>query len=257
TTLIGSDHYPGPLITSGIEQRPLVPANEVYFGPYLRYNNINFDRGLWLGSILLVTESTQPPSIHIHQSADLSPNPRQLHPIKLTKHRNWVFYKYVVELPMEEQGAVKWTYAVTSPLGCTRYEFLVAGLQDLHWRMLVTSGNDFSSNVNAAERSRLGGADHLWKDILQKHHDCGGFHVHLSPGGQICGDRIWKDIPALRQWLAISGKENRKTAPWTVQHEEEVSHAYFHYYTSHLDLPHLREAFAQIPIISQIDGNDM
>ena len=55
----------------------------------------------------------------------------------------------------------------------------------------------------------------------------------------------------------MSGRESRKNTQWTARHEEDVSHAYFHYYTSHFDQPFLREAFAQIPHVLQIDDHDM
>jgi hypothetical protein len=35
-------------------------------------------------------------------------------------------------------------------------------------------------------------------------------------------------------------------SPWTAANQQDVSHAYFHYYTSHFDQPHIRESFAQI-----------
>ncbi|RAL62509.1 hypothetical protein DID88_005074 [Monilinia fructigena] len=66
-----------------------------------------------------------------------------------------------------------------------------------------------------------------------------------------------EEVPLLKQWLAMSGKENRRSAAWTARHDEDVSHAYFHYYTSHFDQPYLREAFAQIPHILQIDDHDI
>ena len=61
----------------------------------------------------------------------------------------------------------------------------------------------------------------------------------------------------VQEWLELKGKDNRKNAPWTVAHEEEVTHAYFHYYSAHFDQPHLREAWAQIPHLLQIDDHDM
>ncbi|ODH47357.1 hypothetical protein GX48_06528 [Paracoccidioides brasiliensis] len=248
--------FTGPPPASGVELYKVTPTNGVYFGPYLRYTNMDMERGLWLGSILLVTDAPQPPTIHIHQSVDLSPNPRQLKAAPISTHQRWTFYKYSIDLTMEEYPC-KWTYAITSHLGCTRYEFLVAGRNETNWRFIATSGNDFSLNVSANERARLGGAGYLWKDIMQKHTDCGGFHVHLGLGSQINADRIWKEIPSLKQWLIISGKEQRKNAVWTAAHEEDVTHAYFHYYTSHFDQPHIREAFAQIPHILQVDDHDI
>ena len=249
--------FSGPPPKSGVDQYKIAPTNGVYFGPYLRYTNMDIERGLWLGSILLVTDAPQPPTIHIHQSVDLSPNPRQLKANPISVHQRWTFYRYDIDLQMEDEAGAKWTYAITSHLGCTRYEFLVAGRHETNWRFIATSGNDFSLNVNANERARLGGIGYMWKDIMQKHNEYGGFHAQLGLGNQIYADRIWKEIPLLKQWLATSGKDNRKNAPWTAQHEEDVPHSYFHYYTSHFDQPYLREAFAQIPHILQIDDHDM
>lgn len=249
--------FTGPPPSSGVELYKVAATNNVYFGPYLRYTNMDLELGFWYGSILLVTDAPQPPTIHLHQSLDLSPNPRQLKAQNIAQHQRWVFYKYDVDLRMEIDGPAKWTYAITSHLGCTRYEFLVAGRYETNWRFIATSGNDFSINTGANERARLGGVGYMWKDIMQKHAECGGFHVQLGLGGQISADRMWKEIPSLRQWLGTSGKENRKNATWTAAHEEDVSHAYFHYYTSHFDQPQLREAFAQIPYVSTIDDHDM
>lgn len=249
--------FSGPPPSAGVDMYKIAPTNGVYFGPYLRYTNMDLEKGIWLGSILLVTDAPQPPTIHIHQSVDLSPNPRQLKASPISVHQRWTFYRYDIDLQMEEHTGAKWTYAITSHLGCTRYEFLVAGKNETNWRFIATSGNDFSLNVNANERTRVGGIGYMWKDIMQKHVECGGFHTQLGLGDQIYADRIWKEIPLLKQWLAMSGKENRKNAQWTAKHEEDVSHAYFHYYTSHFDQPYLREAFAQIPHVLQIDDHDM
>ena len=249
--------FTGPPPVAGVDQYKVAPTNGVYFGPYLRYTNMDIERGLWLGSILLVTNTPHPPTIHIHQSTDLSPNPRQLKANPIYTHQTWIFYRYDIDLRMEEDHAAKWTYAITSHLGCTRFEFLVAGRHETSWRFIAHSGNDFALNVTANERTKLGGYGLMWKDILQKNAECGGFHVQLGLGGQIYADRIWKELPLLKQWTATSGKDNRKNAPWTAKHEEDVCHAYFHYYTSHFDQPHLREAFAQIPHILTLDDHDM
>ena len=249
--------FTGPPPSAGVDVYKVMPTNGVYFGPYLRYVNMDMERGVWLGSIMLVTDAQQPPTIHMHLSVDLSPNPRQLVPQNIHTHQRWTFYKYDVDLPMADHGTERWTYAVTSHLGCTRYEFVVAGRHETGWRMIAHSGNDFAPSTNQNERAKLGGVGFMWKDILQKNVECGGFHVQLGLGAQIYGDRLWKEVPLLKQWLAMQGRENRKTAPWTARHQEEVSHAYFHYYTSHFDQPFMREAFAQIPHVLQVDDHDM
>jgi len=249
--------FTGPPPIAGVDMYKVAPTNGVYFGPYLRYTNMDLERGLWLGSILLITDAAQPPTIHIHQSMDLSPNPRQLKAHPIQSHQRWIFYRYDVDLRMEDDRPAKWTYAITSHLGCTRYEFLVAGRHETSWRFVAHSGNDFALNVSANERTKLGGVGLMWKDVLQKHQECGGFHTQIGLGGQIYADRLWKDIPALKQWTQLSGKENRKAAPWSPKLDEDASHAFFHYYTSHFDQPAVREAFAQIPHVCCLDDHDI
>ncbi|ERS98433.1 PRO40 protein [Sporothrix schenckii 1099-18] len=249
--------FMGPPPSAGVDMYKISPTNGVYFGPYLRYVNMDVEKGIWLGSIMIVTDGPQPPTIHIHQSVDLSPNPRQLIPYTIYTHQRWNFYKYDIDLQMSEAGTERWTYAVTSHLGCTRYEFVVAGRHEQGWRFLAHSGNDFSPLTSQADRNKLGGVDFMWKDVLQKNVECGGFHVQLGLGDQIYADRLWREVPLLQQWLAISGRENRKNVQWTARHEEDTTHAYFHYYTSHFDQPFLREAFAQIPHVLQVNDHDI
>ncbi|KAM3474578.1 hypothetical protein MY5147_004180 [Beauveria neobassiana] len=249
--------FSGPPPSAGVDMYRVQPTNGVYFGPYLRYVNMDVEHGIWYGSIMIVTDSPQPPTIHIHLSADLSPSPRQLEPHAIYTHQRWGFYKYDIDLQMGEGGTERWTYAVTSHLGCTRYEFVVAGRYESGWRFIAHSGNDFAASTSQNERAKLGGIGFMWKDVLQKNVDCGGFHAQLGLGDQIYGDRLWKEVPLLKQWLAMSGRDNKKGTQWTARHEEDVSHAYFHYYTSHFDQPFLREAFAQIPHVLQIDDHDI
>lgn len=248
--------FSGPPPSAGVDMYKIQPTNAVYFGPYLRYVNMDVENGIWHGSILIVTDAPQPPTIHIHLSVDLAPNPKQLQPRPIYTHQRWKFYKYDIELKMKEVTE-RWTYAITSHLGCTRYEFVVAGRQETGWRFIAHSCNDFAAGTSQNERARLGGIGFMWKDVLQKNVECGGFHVQLGLGDQIYGDRLWKEVPLLKQWLAMSGRETKKNVQWTARHEEDVSHAYFHYYTSHFDQPFLREAFAQIPHVLQLDDHDM
>ncbi|CAI6054018.1 unnamed protein product [Clonostachys chloroleuca] len=249
--------FTGPPPSAGVDMFRIQPTNGVYFGPYLRYGNMDLEKGLWQGSILLVSDSPQPPTIHLHLSHDLSPNPKLLQPHIIFTHQRWSFHKYDIEIQMSEAGTERWTYAVTSHLGCTRYEFVVAGRHETNWRFIAHSGNDFASTTSQNDRAKLGGVGFMWKDVLQKNVDCNGFHVQLGLGDQIYGDRLWKEVPILRQWLALSGRDNRKNVQWTARHEEDVAHAYFHYYTSHFDQPFMREAFAQIPHVLQINDHDI
>lgn len=64
--------FSGPPPSAGVDMYKVAPTNAVYFGPYLKYINMDLERGMWLGSIMLVADAPQPPTIHIHQSVDLS-----------------------------------------------------------------------------------------------------------------------------------------------------------------------------------------
>lgn len=182
---------------AGIALYNVAPANGEYFGPYLRYTNMNIERGIWLGSIMIITANPQPPTVHLHQSIDLSPNPRQLKANPIYTHKTWTFYRYDIDIQMGDVGA-KWTYAITSHLGCTRYEFLVAGRTERNWKFIAHSCNDFSLGVKAEERARLGGVGFMWKDVMQKNIETGGFHAQLAGGDQIYADRLWREIPLLK-----------------------------------------------------------
>lgn len=190
-------HTPPQLPHSGVALFNIAPVNGEYFGPYLRYTNMDIERGIWLGSIMIITAGPQPPTIHLHRSIDLSPNPRQLKANPIFTHRTWTFYRYDIDIQMGDLGE-KWTYAITSHLGITRYEFLVAGRADRNWRFIAHSCNGFSLSVKAEEKQRLGGVGFMWKDVMQKHLDTGGFHAQIGGGDQIYADRLWREIPLLK-----------------------------------------------------------
>ena len=182
---------------AGIVMYQVAPSNGEYFGPYLRYTNMDIDLGIWLGSVLIISADPQPPTVHLHQSQDLSPNPRQLKANPIYTHRTWTFYRYDIDIQMADIPT-QWTYAVTSNTGCIRFEFLVAGKHERAWRWVAHSCNDFSVSVKPEEKAKLNGPGHMWSDLMQKHHETGGFHVQIGGGDQIYADRMWKELPLLR-----------------------------------------------------------
>jgi len=182
---------------AGIIMYQIVPSNGEYFGPYLRYTNMDIDLGIWLGSVLIISTDPQPPTVHLHQSQDLSPNPRQLKANPIFTHRAWTFYRYDIDIQMGDTPT-QWTYAVTSNMGCIRFEFLVAGKHERTWRWVAHSCNDFSVSVKPEEKVKLNGPGHMWNDLMQKHLETGGFHVQIGGGDQIYADRMWRELPLLR-----------------------------------------------------------
>jgi len=164
---------------------------EQFFGPYLRYKNLDLQRNLWMGSILLVVPSTiPPPKLEFHPSGDVSklkPAPSQT----IWAYDNWSFIRYDLHLPLFQQEQ-KWTYAITTQQTQT-WEFVVAGQQQ-QWRFLAFSSNDFSSSVKEEDKKKLG-FETVWKDVMELYVQERGYHCQLGAGGQISADRMWKEIP--------------------------------------------------------------
>jgi hypothetical protein len=90
------------------------------------------------------------------------------------------------------QQEQKWTYAISTQTTQT-WEFVVAG-QTQQWRFIAWSCNDFSASVKQEDRDKLGFGT-LWKDVMEKNVQEGGYHTQLGGGDQIYADRMWKEIP--------------------------------------------------------------
>ena len=86
----------------------------------------------------------------------------------------------------------KWTYAITTE-GTQTWELVVAGQQQ-QWRFISWSCNDFSASVKQEERDKLGFST-LWKNVMERSAQEGGYHAQLGGGDQIYADRMWKEIP--------------------------------------------------------------
>ncbi|KAK7205388.1 hypothetical protein BZA70DRAFT_155625 [Myxozyma melibiosi] len=233
------------------------PSNGHYFGPYLRYGNIDLQTATWYGSVMVVVESETAPYLQIHPSSDLQ-QMRAVEPFLLYQYENYRFFRYNLEVP-QLQGTTGqfWTYAITHNGQSFTYEFLVAGAQQVDWRFMAFSCADFSLGVKEEERRELGGVGFLWEDTMKRHRELGGLHAMLGGGDQIYADRMWPEIASLQDWMHTKGKQNRKDYEWTPRLEKDLNLAYFFYYTNHFDRPGIRDCFASIPNVFQIDDHDI
>lgn len=240
---------------SGVDMYQDKPSNGVYFGPYLRFINIDLQAGVWLGSIMLVTDIPSPPTINIHQSEDLRPNPPALQAQQIHTHKRWCFFRYNISLKQDHTD-VKYIYAVTSHLGCSRYEFLLPGYNNPIVRFIAHSHEDFAISVSQNERNKLGGVAVMYRDIMQKHEDCGGFHYQIGCGNAIDGTRLFKETAMMREWISTS-KERRVKAPFTQAHENLCNDSYLHYWTSTMDQLYVKEAIGSIPSMAAFGTHDV
>ena len=165
--------------------------NESYFGPYLRFKNVDLQQNYWLGSILLVLPSNlPPPRVEYHPSGDFS-RLQSTTPQQLYSYSNYSFFRYDLALPIYPNEQ-KWTYAITTQNTQT-WEFIVAGQQH-QWRFIAWSCNDFSAGVKQEERNKIGFSN-VWKNVMERYTQEGGYHAQLGGGDQIYGDRMWHEIP--------------------------------------------------------------
>ncbi|KAI8920266.1 hypothetical protein DFJ77DRAFT_427281 [Powellomyces hirtus] len=247
-------HQAHPIV-AGAAHEPVGIPTPGYFGPYLRYGNVDYNTRVWSGSILVITQTPQPCVV------TLTPTPAVAQPINFTSvvidtYLQYTFHRFDIFLHMNEQPVV-WRYSINVEPG-RFYEFHVAAVTEKQWRFAFHSCNGFSASIKPEEREKMGGVGALWKDVLAVHKTRGSeFHAMLGGGDQIYGDPIWKALPSLQHWLGLKGKENRQNYPWSPQLEHEVSNFYFNLYTSHFNTPNLKEALASIPTIFQIDDHDI
>ncbi|KAJ3163596.1 hypothetical protein HDU86_000179 [Geranomyces michiganensis] len=229
-------------------------ASAGYFGPYLRYGNVDYNTRVWTGSIMIITQSPQPCRV------TLTPMPAVAQPLTFTTvpidtYQQHTFHRADVFLHMTEQPVV-WRYVLEDVDPGRAFEFHVAAVGDKQWRFAFHSCNGFSSSVKPEEREKLGGVSALWRDVMSQHRTA-PFYAMLGGGDQIYGDPVFKAVPGLQEWLAVKGKENRRTYVWTPQLEMDVSNFYFNLYSTHFASPDLRDALASIPSIFQIDDHDI
>jgi PhoD related phosphatase len=193
TVQIYGKDYPVPAFIQTIQTpSECDPAlKEHYFGPYLRFKNIDLQQNLWFGTVLLISPIALPlPQLEFHPSGDFAQlRPAPVH--QIYTFAEYQFLRYELVLPVGP-GEQKWTYAVTTQQTQT-WEFTVAG-KDQAWRFIAWSCGDFSAAVKKEERDKLG-FETMWKNVMERYGQEGGFHAQLGGGGQIYADRMWKEIP--------------------------------------------------------------
>jgi hypothetical protein len=157
----------------------------------LRFKNVDLQQNLWLGTILLVLPSSlPPPQVEYHPSGDFSRLQSSV-PQLIYTYADYAFVRYEIVIPIApfEQ---KWTYAITTQ-GTQTWELVIAGQQQ-QWRFVAWSCNDFSASVKKEERDKLGFGT-MWKSLMERSVQEGGYHAQLGGGDQIYADRMWKEIP--------------------------------------------------------------
>lgn len=138
----------GFFFSVGVDVYKVMLINGVYFGLYLCYVNMDLEKGVWFGSIMIVIDVLQFFIIYIYFSMDFFFNFWQFVLNNIYVYQRWIFWKYDVVFQMLDYGIERWMYVVILYLGCIWYEFVVVGCYEIGWCMFVYFGNDFVLSIN-------------------------------------------------------------------------------------------------------------
>ncbi|KAJ1564302.1 hypothetical protein HK096_008683, partial [Nowakowskiella sp. JEL0078] len=222
-------------------------------GPFIKFGDYALQpTPVWHGSILVVTEGPDVPSIFVKSLASEVPFQSSFQVQHLDNAGGFQFFRFDVSVPAKlGQGAIVYSYKIyLGDVNISEFDFHVAGSQDV-WRWGFWSCNGFSKETEDTKKVKFAA---LWEDILQNHSKI-PLMLQVGGGDQVYADPVFNQ-PCLVEWLAIKGKENRRDAPWTPKFEEECSKFYFELYANHFMTPFMREALARIPYAFQGDDHD-
>lgn len=229
---------------------PPVPNNQGFFGPYLRYLAVSYTKHLWYGNAMIVSSSSECPSLTVFDPLDASVS-FEIKGIKMAGFSSYSFYRYHLQLPlsMDPQSTCRprrYVYYFNGNKD-NSYSFHVASTFDLSWNWAFHSCNGWSSNVPVERRESMGGLQPLWTDLLKKHADK-PILVLAGGGDQVYADAVWK-LSSLQAWLKIKGRDNRMSAKWTEEMEMQVNEFYLNLYLRHFSEPVICDALASIPAV--------
>lgn len=181
-------------------------SERVICGPLLRYIGIDYARGIYRASCLIVATDRQPPPLVIRTSIQQQPFHAQgelLDVFRDTYH----FWRYEIHLPLAKDRGQEVTYSWGDPNGVGPFTFHVPALLE-SMRFMFYSCSGFS-DIPQEEKDKFGEMP-LWEDVLDRH-AVAPFHVLLGGGDQLYQDRLmkedfmkpWREEPSPKKRLAM------------------------------------------------------
>ncbi|CCD23115.1 uncharacterized protein NDAI_0B00810 [Naumovozyma dairenensis CBS 421] len=209
----------------------------VVCGPNVRLIDVNYDTFMYNGSILIVTKNltaneenvpivtyTIGPATNSDNTFELKEGEfphRLFHTDKLDDNNAFQFYRYKIELPLQNyEQMVKYTINNESK---PHYRFFIPS-KTMNFNTIAYSCNGFSL---AVDTSVFKGS--LWFDILNKHSKF-RYHVMLGGGDQIYSDSINLYCPAVKKWLKTHDPIKRYSTKMTPEFFEQLNQFYLKEY---------------------------
>lgn len=242
-------------------------ALEVICGPLLNYkrmSNTQSDSPIWHGSVLVVTKPGQAdPQLSLRclellngsSDTNAGKSPRSFHGEKLYADPKKVFWRFRIDLPIQDSEA-KWEYQVhrlrmpDSRNGDQATQFVVPS-KTASMRILFHSCNGFSVGTDVDAWS----GPALWNDVLRVHADR-PFHVMIGGGDQIYNDGVRVDGP-LRSWTNIANPKKRQDFPFNEELRQRCDSYYFNNYITWYNHEPFSTANGQIPQLNIWDDHDI
>lgn len=184
-------------------------------GPLLRYSEINYDSRTWYGSCLIVSKSTDPPSLKVTLPSTAGNDNSSSFEFTAecidTYRQQYRFWRYPLALPLTREPQ-KATYNCGSDSDHGQHSFHLPGLQET-MRFMFHSCNGFS--MIPQEVKDKYGDQLLWQDVLDRHYVM-PFHVLIGGGDQLYQDKIikedfmqpWNDEKSPDKRLAMTMSQN-------------------------------------------------
>lgn len=211
-----------------------IKQDGVVCGPTLRLKSIDYERDVWLGSMLIVVRDAFDPS---------SPRaPKVTYELGGGSHSGefqgklfhtdyfgddnsnksvFQFYRYDIELPLADNEAeCKYTVADKAE---EHYRFFIPG-RNQNCNSISYSCNGFSLSVDT---TKFKGS--LWYDILQKHANV-HYHVMLGGGDQIYSDSVKIYSERVKKWLETHDPVKKYTMKADEFFVKEVANFYLKEY---------------------------
>ncbi|KAF9995812.1 hypothetical protein BGZ65_008566 [Modicella reniformis] len=217
-------------------------------GPLLRFQNLDNNQGLWIGSVLVVSNPEtfgQPPPVLTWSDGRSSSPPITAENIDM--YRQSVFWRFPLVIPQDPYGTKKITYSINNGQS---YGFFVAGVPET-FRWMFFSCNGFSSAVDSVA---MGGPNPLWNDMMAKH-AANPYHVMIGGGDQLYCDSLLNE-PEMMEWLGLGTTEERERVNCGERWTTSIEQYYFNRYSLWFSRGTYGQALAAIPSINMWDDHD-
>ncbi|CDS11630.1 hypothetical protein LRAMOSA03893 [Lichtheimia ramosa] len=229
-------------------------SERVICGPLLRYIGIDYARGIYRASCLIVATDRQPPPLIVRMSRQQQPFHIQGELLDVFRDK-YHFWRYELQLPLAKDQGQEVTYSWGDPNGVGPFTFHVPALLE-SMRFMFYSCSGFS-DIPQEEKDKFGEML-LWEDVLDRHAVV-PFHVLLGGGDQLYQDRLMKE-DFMQPWRDETSPKKRLAMELSPAMKEGFEHFFFWNYIQNFAFQHraaVAKAYATIPSINMWDDHDI